>query len=119
MDTNYVALLNIPTTLHEPLRVFLCLFQSAIYDIPMKWEPEGNTVTRCEASLTRGGLMVLKGLPTPGSAPDTSPLWHRWPDRWSPSCPVTLQSMLPSIVLKATTLCFDPVARQLNFQTIV
>ena len=32
---------------------------------------------------------------------------------------MTLQSMLPSIVLKATTLCSDPVARQLNFQTIV
>ena len=118
MDNSYVALLNVPHQLHDAVRLFVSRFPSAVYDIPMKWEPEGTTVSWCEASLTTAGTLVLKGVPT---TPDESalPLWHRWPDRWFPSCPVTLQSMIPSLVLKAVILCSDPIARKLNFHTII
>ena len=91
MDNNYVALLDVPHQLHDVVRFFLCRFQSTIYDIPMKWEPEGDIVSWCEAPLTTSGMLVLKGVPT---GPDKSAwqLWHR-----CPSCPVTLQSMIPSV----------------------
>ena len=117
VDNNYVALLDVSHHLHDAVRLFLCHFQSIVYDMLMKWEPESDTVSWCEASLTTSGMLVLKGVPT-GPEKSAWQLWHQWPDRWSPSCPVTSQSMIPSLVLKAVTLCSDPAARKLNFQAI-
>ena len=64
-----MALLDVPLHVHDAVRLFLCRFQSTAYDIPMKWEPGGDTVSWCEASPTTFGMLVLKGVPT---GPETS-----------------------------------------------
>ena len=46
-------------------------------------------------------------------------MWACWPDRWSPNCPLVLQSMLPSIVNKALVLCSAPFFRVLSIQAFV
>ena len=93
---------------------------ATIYCIPMKWEPEGPSVTWCEGSLSTAGSLVLKGVPhSPLSPQDICAMWARSPDRWSPNCPLVLQSMLPSIVNKALVLCSAPYFRVLNIQALV
>ena len=59
-------------------------------------------------------LLILKGVPTGDSDSSISPLWSRWPDKSSPNCPLTLQSMLPSSLLKAVSRCSTPSAHVLN-----
>ena len=77
MDNNYIALLNIPPATEDTLHTFFCLFHSTVYDIPMKWEPDGSTVTWCEACLTTQGDLLLKGVPTQSNPhyPTVCPMW--------------------------------------------
>ena len=86
MDNTYIALLNIPPATEDALRTFFRLFHSTVYDIPMKWEPDGSTGTWCEACLTTQGDLLLKGVPTQSNPhyPTMCPMWTRWRDRWSP-----------------------------------
>ena len=120
MDNNYVCLFNVPEDSIDAVRELLKRFFATIYCIPMKWEPEGPSVTWCEGSLSTAGSLVLKGVPhSPLSPQDICAMWARWPDRWSPNCPLVLQSMLPSIVNKALVLCSAPFFRVLNIQALV
>ena len=121
MDNNYIALLNIPPATDDALRTFFCLFHSTLYDIPMKWEPDGSTVTWCEACLSTQGDLLLNRVPahTDLKCPTMCPMWTRWPDRWSPGCPIILQSFVPALVLKSITLCSSAVTRERNLQAVV
>ena len=121
MDNNYIALFNIPPVTDDALRTFFCLFHSTVYDIPMKWEHDGSTVTWCEASLTTQGDLLLKGVAAHSNphCPAVCPTWSRWPDRWSPGCPIVLRSFIPALVLKSNTLCSSAVTRDRNLQTVI
>ena len=121
MDNNYIAVLNIPPGTVDALRTFFCLFHSTLYDIPMKWEPDGSAVTWCEGCLTTQGDLLLKGVPAHSNphCPAVCPMWTRWPDRWSPGCRVVLQSFIPALVLKSITLCSSAVTRDRDLQTVI
>ena len=120
MDNNYVCLYSVPEDLLDAVRELMTRFYAEIYQIPMKWEPEGNSITWCEAALSTTGSLVLKGVPhQPLSPSSICAMWERWPDRWSPNYPLVLQSMLPSVVNKALVLCSAPFFRVLNLQAIV
>ena len=105
----------------QPLCMFFNLFHSTVYDIPMKWELDGDSVTWCESCLSTNSDLVLKGVPIliDAMCPVQCPIWTRWPDRWSPGCPMVLQSMLPALVLKSITLCSSAVTRERNLQTVI
>ena len=42
MDTTYLAFCNVPNRLHGTIRHFIELFQDILYQVPFKWEPEGQ-----------------------------------------------------------------------------
>ena len=52
MDNNYIGVINVPACYLDAVRTLLASFYSVLYDLPMKWEPEGGTVSWCEASLS-------------------------------------------------------------------
>ena len=120
MDNNYIGVINVSPCHLDAVRTFLASFYSVLYDLPMKWEPEGDTVSWCEASLSTDSSLTLKGVPhTPLGPEDVCEMWHRWPDRWSPNCRVVLQSMLPSIIRKSIIFCSSPRERLLNLEAVV
>ena len=109
-----------PPDILPAVRSFLKLFYSHLYGIPMKWEPDGDSITWCEGSPSDKGSLVLKGVPHQPLLPDSiCAMWDRWPDRWSPTCPLVLQSMIPAVVHKAIFLASHPGARALNLQALV
>ena len=109
-----------PPDILPAVRSFLKLFYSHLYGIPMKWEPDGDNITWCEGSPSNKGSLVLKGVPHQPLLPDSiCAMWERWPDRWSPTCPLVLQSMIPAVVHKAIFLASHPGARALDLQALV
>ena len=118
MDNNYIALLNSlrPPATDDALRSFFCLFHSTVYDVPMEWELDGSTVTWSEACLSTQGGLLVKGVPTQTNPqyPTMCPMWTRWPDRWSPRCPIVLQSFSPALVFRSITSCSSAVPRERN-----
>ena len=46
-------------------------------------------------------------------------VWDRWPDRWSPSCPLVLRSMVPALVLKSIMFALCRADQSLNVQGVV
>ena len=120
MDNNYIGVINVSACHLDAVRTFLASFYSVLYDLPMKWEPEGETISWCEASLSTDSSLTLKGVPhTPLGPDDVCEMWHRWPNRWSPNCRVVLQSMLPSLIRKSIIFCSSPGERLLNLEAVV
>ena len=103
-DNTYVAFCNVPQELVPVARGFLVKLPEALYQVPFKWEPEGQFLHwgECCVLCTPACLSLsLKGFTADFFDPV---VWDRWPDRWPPSCCLVLQSMVPALVLK--TLMF-------------
>ena len=45
-------------------------------------------------------------------------VWDRWPDRWSPSCALVLQSMVPALVLKSIMFALYRANQSLNIEGV-
>ena len=60
-----------PPDILPAVRSFLKLFYSHMYGIPMKWEPDGDSITWCEGSPSNKGSLVLKGVPHQPLLPDS------------------------------------------------
>ena len=88
MNNTYLGFCNVPESLLPAVWHFLEIFQHILYEAPFKWEPESQF-------LKWGKCTVMC----------TNTLWDRWQDRWSPNCPLVLQSMIPALVHKALQLC--------------
>ena len=72
----------------------------------MKWKTTGVAGDWCDTRLLSALVLdiCIKGVPVcPGAGPAVN-LWRRWPDAWSPNCPLVLQSMIPGLVHKAVHL---------------
>ena len=79
MDNNYITVHNAPPHILPAVRSFLKLFYSHLYGIPMKWEPDRDSITWCEGSLSNQGSLVLKGVPHQPLLPDSiCSMWDRW-----------------------------------------
>ena len=113
MDNTYLAFCNILTRLHATMRYFIEFLQHIQYQVPFKWEPEGQFLNwgECTVRCTPETLsLTLKGIPPVSPFFDTS-MWDHWPDRWLPNCALVLQSMPPALVLKSVSLSSDALCR--------
>ena len=88
--------------------------------MPFKWEPESQFLNwgECSVMCTDTLSLTMKGVPPvePFFNPE---MWDRWPDRWSPNCPLVLQSMIPALVHKALQLCNSTQCRGHNIRGLV
>ena len=118
MDNTYVGFCNIPQHVLGVARQFLVHLQQALYQVPFKWEPEGQFLSwgECCVSCTPTLSLTLKGF-RPGFF-DPS-VWDRWLDRWSPSCALVLQSMVPALVLKSIMFALSRANQSLNVEGVV
>ena len=109
---------NVPQDILYVAKQFLVHLQQALYQVPIKSEPEGQFLHwgECCVSCTLTLSLTLKGFRSEFFDPA---VWDRWPDRWSPSCGVVLQSMVPALVLKSIVfaLCCDH--QSLNVEGVV
>ena len=98
-----MAFCNVPQELVRVARSFLVHLQQALYQVPFKWEPEGQFLHWggcCVSCMPTRLSLSLKGFQPHFFDPA---VWDRWPDRWSPSCCLVLQSMVPALALKSLT----------------
>ena len=118
MDNTYVAFCNIPREVLGVARLFLVRLQQELYQVPFKWEPEGQFLSwgECNVSCTPTLSLTLKGFRIDFLDPS---VWDRWPDRWSPSCPLVLRSMVPALVLKSILFALCRADQSLNVRGVV
>ena len=119
MDNTYVAFCNVPPQVLHVAKAFLIGVQKALYQVPFKWEPESRFLhwAECCVSCTPRALsLTLKGF-QPGFF-DPS-VWDRWPDRWSPSCCLVLQSVVPALVIKSVMFALRHDHQAVNVDGVV
>ena len=89
MDNTYLGFCNVPGTLLPAVRNFVEFFQHILYEVPFKCEPESQFLNwgECSVMCTDRLSLTMKGvLPVePFFNPE---MWHRWPDRGWPNCPL-------------------------------
>ena len=101
MDNTCVAFCNVPQHLLYVCRQFLVQLQAELYQVPFKWELEGQFLHlggTCVSCTPQAPSLSLKGFTLHSFDPS---IWDRWHDRSSPSCCLVLQSMVPALVLKS------------------
>ena len=118
MDNTYVGFCNIPHRVLGVARQFLVHLQQELYQVPLKWEPEGQFLSWGECCVS---CMPTLSLTLKGSRKDffDPSVWDRWPDRWSPSCALVLQSMVPALVLKSIMFALCRANQSLNVEGVV
>ena len=120
MDNTYLGFCKVPESLLPAVRHFVEIFQHILYEVPFKWEPESQFLNwgECSVMCTDTLSLTMKGVPPvePFFNPE---MWDRWPDRWSPNCPLVLQSMIPALVHKALQLCNSTQCRGHNIRGLV
>ena len=121
MDNMYQAVCNVPTHIHARLKRFLEILQHVVYNIKMKWEPEGLSVDWCDARLHSNPKLdlTIKGVPIGDGIAPVVHLWARWPDVCSQNCPTVLQSMLPSLTNKSCELAGSTHAIRCNIRAVI
>ena len=100
-------------------RQFLVQLQAELYQVPFKWEPEGQFLhwgEACVLCTPRAPSPSFKGFTLHSFDPR---IWDRWSDRWSPSCCLVLQSMVPALVMKTLMLAVCWAHQALNIEGIV
>jgi len=120
MDNTYPGFCNVPGTLLPVVRHFVEIFQHIVYEVPFKWEHESQFLNwgECSVMCTDTLSLTMKGVP-PVEPFFNLEMWDRWPDRWSPNCPLVLQSMIPALVHKALQLCNSTRCRGHNIRSLV
>ena len=99
-------------------RQFLVHLQQELYHVPFKGEAEGHFLSwgECWVWCTPTLSLTLKGFRQGFFEPS---VWDRWPDRWSPSCAVVLQCMVPALVLKSIQFALCRANQSLNGEGVV
>ena len=97
---------NVPESLLLAVRHFVEIFQHILYELPFKGEPESQFLNWGKCSVTCIDTLFLTMKRVPPVEPFFKPqMWESWPERWSPNCPLVLQSMIPALVHRALQLC--------------
>jgi hypothetical protein len=123
-DNCYVSFISMPPELEEGAKHAVYCFLQTVFKMPMKWEPHPSPkeVTWCESSITiqsHGLSLRRKGVAQQNNHLQEGTEWERWVSVGSPNASFTLQSMLPSLLLKSiwnATNITDVIA---NFTSIL
>ena len=120
MADTYLGFCNVVESLLPAVRYFGEIFQHILYNVPFKSEQESQFLHwgQCSVICTNTLSPSMKGVP-PLDLFFNPEMWDRWPDRWSPNCPLVLQSMIPTLVHKALQLCNSTQCRRHNIRGLV
>ena len=120
MDNTYLRFCNVPEFLLLAVRHFVEIFQHVLYEVPFKWEPQSQFLHwgECSVMCTDTLSLTIKGMQRVESFFNPE-MWNRWRDRWSPNCPLGLQSMIPALVHKVLQLCNSTQCRGHNIRGLV
>ena len=125
-DNVYIAFVNVPECMHDCVRDSVAVVLRQIYGIPLKWEPQGTSVTSGEASLDpceEGGFsLTRKGIVRDISMYDPKePVeWTHWVNRFSPSAHTVWRSQFPpSVVLKSISYALSVTHLCLNIRSLI
>ena len=120
MDNTYVGFCNVPESLLLAVRHFVEIFQHILYELPFKGEPESQFLNWGKCSVMCIDTLFLTMKRVPPVEPFFNPeMWESWPERWSPNCPLVLQSMIPALVHRALQLCNSTRCRGHNIRGLV
>ena len=128
VDNIYMSAVDIASQFQPALEVFLDLFLTILYQLPLKWEPSPDArVSWLKASIHMDrqatSHFTMKGVSLlPLSGDIITPVfevWKKWMDAKSPNIQFALRSSVPNTTGKTLLLCSRVYTRLLNLGSLI